>query len=207
MDLIIKGAIAGLTLSFLIGPVFFTLIQTGVEKGFRAGVALCSGIWMSDVLIILFAYMGLSYILLFTQWNGFRPWVGSLGGIILIIFGLSSLLTRTSSNQGEMPASRRSDYMTLSVKGFVINTFNPFTIIFWLGLMSTIIAESARTSLQASQFFGALLIVMISFDVLKVLLAKRIRGLLNPGNIQRFRQIAGICLVVFGIVLLCRTWL
>lgn len=207
MDLIIKGAIAGFTLSFLIGPVFFALIETGMEKGFRAGLAMCSGIWLSDFLIILIAFLGLSYVLALVEWDGFRPWLGSIGGIILIAFGLASWFSSPKSLQSsEKFQLKKFNFLNLSVKGFVINTLNPFTVIFWLGLMSTIVANNARTGSQAGMFFTALLSVVIIFDLLKVLLAKKISQYLRIEYIGTIKKFIGLTLLVFGFVLIWRVW-
>lgn len=207
MDLFLKGAIAGLTLSFLIGPVFFAIVQTGVEKGFRAGLALCGGIWLSDLIIILLAYLGLSYILLLVQWEGFAPWVGTVGGLILISFGMGALFNRqVVSEVDETIRISKKKYLGLSIKGFVFNTLNPFTIVFWLGLMSTVVAESAKSGAQATLFFASLLGVMITFDVLKVVLSKKIKFWLHPPNVIRLRKFIGIALLVFGFILLFRVW-
>jgi len=207
-DLIIKGAIAGLTLSFLIGPIFFAIIQTGVEKGTKAGLALCGGIWLSDLLIIFLSYLGLTYILLLVQWEGFSLWMGSVGGAILITFGVVSLFNASGKiAPTEKIKIKKTQYLQLALKGLALNTVNPFTMVFWLGLMSTIIAQSARAGSQATVFFTSLLLVMITFDVLKVLLSRKIRNWLSPQNVLYFRRGIGMLLILFGFVLFLRVWM
>lgn len=207
-DLLIKGGIAGLTLSLLIGPIFFAIIQTGVEKGTKAGLALCGGIWVSDLMIILLSYLGLSYILMLVQWDGFALWMGSIGGLILISFGVTALFNASKSVAATQNIKiKKTHYLQLAMKGLALNTVNPFTMIFWLGLMSTIIAQSARSVSQATVFFGALLTVMITFDVLKVLLSRQIRSWLNPQNVLYFRRAIGMILILFGFVLFLRVWI
>lgn len=207
IDFVIKGAIAGLTLSFLIGPVFFAIVQAGVERGFRAGLALCSGIWLSDISIIALAYLGLSYILMIVQWEGFALWLGTVGGLVLMGFGIGSYMSRLPLPDDSLHIRRRAPYLRLSARGFVVNVFNPFTIVFWLGLMSTIIAQSAKTGYQAVIFFITLLVVMMTFDILKIILSKTIRNWISPENVLRLRKGIGIGLFIFGVVLLVRVWL
>ena len=46
----------GFILSFMIGPVFFVLLETSALKGFRAAIAFDLGVVVADVLFILAAY-------------------------------------------------------------------------------------------------------------------------------------------------------
>ena len=43
MDAYFKGMIFGLILVISLGPIFFFLIQTSIEKGFLAGLAVACG--------------------------------------------------------------------------------------------------------------------------------------------------------------------
>ena len=193
----------GLALSLLIGPVFFALIQTGIEQGFRAGATYCSGVWTSDSLIILGMYSGVSYIISMTKRAGFELVTGLVGGGILIIFGLVSLLRR--SPDFTLPkAQKSSSYLTLFLKGFFINCFNPFTVIFWVGITTTVVAKSGANDNSALLFFGALMGALITTDLLKVSLARWLRSSLRPAYITWLRRISGIALLISGVVLIGR---
>jgi len=72
MHPLLNGLFFGLTLTILLGPIFFALIQTGVERGFRAGVVLGSGIWISDIIFIIAVYLGVSRIVAVTEIEGFE---------------------------------------------------------------------------------------------------------------------------------------
>ena len=52
----------GLVLATLAGPIFFTLVQTGIERGVVAGFAVGLGEWSSDLLYIAAAYFGLVWL-------------------------------------------------------------------------------------------------------------------------------------------------
>src|SRR5690606_30801586 len=52
MDEIITGISLGFFLSFMIGPVFFILIETSLTKGFRAALALDLGVIVADLSFI-----------------------------------------------------------------------------------------------------------------------------------------------------------
>ena len=75
----------GFFLAFMIGPVFFTLLQTSVVKGFGAAVAFDLGVVFSDLLYILLAYFS-SYQLLENLSN--QPGFYVFGGTLLGIYGV-----------------------------------------------------------------------------------------------------------------------
>jgi len=60
MNALIEGTILGLSLAFLFGfgPAFFALIQTGIHRGFWAGVLLAIGIIINDLVIVVLSLLG-----------------------------------------------------------------------------------------------------------------------------------------------------
>ncbi len=206
MKSLIEGIQTGLILCFLIGPIFFTLIQTGVERGFRAGTAVGLGIWISDTLFVLVFYSGVSYIGQLLAWRGFSFFVGILGSLILAAFGVWALLTKPAFQRpSDLHFKPSASYFSLGLKGFLINSINPFTVLFWFGLMSTTILKSNLNSYDVSLFFIGAIGTVVVTDILKILLAKRIRRWLQPQHILILRRISGVALIFFGIVLLIRT--
>ncbi|MBK7651998.1 MAG: LysE family transporter [Flammeovirgaceae bacterium] len=59
LEIIINGLKLGIVLIFLVGPVFFTIIQTSVERGFWSGVVVSLGVSVSDILYVTICYFGL----------------------------------------------------------------------------------------------------------------------------------------------------
>src|SRR3989337_1346383 len=92
MEIAIRGIISGIILACLIGPVFFTLLQTSIERGFSSGVFVAIGISLSDSFYILISYFGLTQ---FLEVTNFRHYMAYGGGVILLIFGLYYLLVKS----------------------------------------------------------------------------------------------------------------
>jgi threonine/homoserine/homoserine lactone efflux protein len=57
-EIIFNGLKLGIVLTFLVGPVFFTIIQTSVERGFWSGVVVSLGVSVSDILYVAICYFG-----------------------------------------------------------------------------------------------------------------------------------------------------
>lgn len=205
MQLIFKGIQAGLVLALLLGPIFFALIQTGVERGMRAGLILGLGVWVSDFMYIASVYAGLNYITQWTQSESFMLYLGIAGGIILISIGIGTLLSKPPDWGQKMIVSTQASYLSLWVKGFLVNTINPFTVFFWVSMMGATVGDKEYSRQEALFFFGAILFTIIVTDFAKVALAKYIRRWMTFNHILWFRRISGCAIIVFGVVLLIRS--
>ena len=62
-DGLIYAALYGFLLAFAIGPVFFTLMETSITKGFKAGLFFDLGAIFADIIFILIAYFSTSKLL------------------------------------------------------------------------------------------------------------------------------------------------
>lgn len=208
MSLLLDGIKVGFILCFLIGPIFFTLIQTGIEEGFRAGFVVGLGVWMSDFMYIVGAHWGLVHLSRWMEGSNTTLYLGIVGSFILIGFGISAIFT--AQKLKALPTyktQRSSSFFKLWLKGFLINAFNPFTILFWIGVISTVVVKDELAGNQALVFFGGLIGTVVLTDLLKVLLAKHIRRWLRPVHLIWFRRVSGVALIGFGVMLMVRVLL
>ena len=188
----------------MLGPIFVALTQTGIEKGARAGITVGIGVWSSDLLVILFSYLFISQVDALVQDEVFKYWMGLVGGFILITFGIVIFLKKTEAIK-EGGSYTAKNYFGFWMKGFLVNTVNPFTFIFWLGVISTKVIGINMNDTQAFVFISAIMLTIIITDTMKVLGAKAIRSRLESAHIQIISRVAGAALVVFGMVLLYQT--
>lgn len=205
MEFLWNGIKFGLALSILVGPLLFALIQTSIEEGFRAGAMVGLGIWMSDLMFVIATYTGISYIAKLTSWDGFEFTLGIFGGIILLVFGIGALVLKPPAMKAsQKKAVRHSSFVALWFRGWIINTFNPFTLFFWIGVSSMLFTQKELLPLEARLFYSGLLGVVILTDTAKIALAKAIRSWLKPEFILWSRRFAGMILLIFGIALILR---
>ena len=100
MHPLIQGAILGLTLSALLGPALFTLLQTSIHRGLKSGIFLAFGIFLSDVSVVYLAFLGA--LQLISQRSNYLI-AGILGGSILIGFGLYTFLHKIHIDDNKNP--------------------------------------------------------------------------------------------------------
>ncbi len=204
MDIVWEGFKYGLLLTVMVGPIFFAIIQTGVEEGFKAGATVGFGIWCSDLLYILFVYFSVAYAAELLQNRTFTLTTGLVGAAILVIIGIGVYKSKAPTFEYKEETQRRSSYFNLFTRGFLINTINPFTIFFWFSVMSTIIVNNTLSGYQAFLFFGTIMGTIILTDLVKAFLAKKISKKLTQKHIAMTRKITGILLVFFGLGILVK---
>ena len=207
MDLLVliwEGILYGLTLTILLGPIFVALTQTGIEKGIRAGLLVGLGIWTSDILIITFLIMIMGNLTPSYFEGDFKLYFGIGGGIILILFGIGTARKKSNFLDEKVSFSARSvgGYW---LKGFLVNTINPFTFIFWTTLITSYVIVKNLTLNESIIFFGSIIATIMITDSLKVVGAKAIRKKLSKEKVDLISKIAGIALIGFGIALAIRS--
>ncbi|MGC3944841.1 MAG: LysE family transporter [Chryseolinea sp.] len=198
MEIIVNGVISGIVLAFLIGPVFFTIIQTSIEKGFKSGVFVAIGVSLSDSVYILVSYLGLVQ---FTETGNFRHYMAYGGGIILLGFGLYYLLVKrrrlaTFQFQTKIEGG---PWLKLVGKGFLINALSPMVLFFWIATVSVATARLGYAHpVKATVFFVSIVATVFSTDVIKAKLADRLRTLITPRFIRIMNIVLGIVMIVFA---------
>tara|TARA_R110000782_G_scaffold35382_1_gene84643 strand:+ start:2361 stop:3041 length:681 start_codon:yes stop_codon:yes gene_type:complete len=195
----------GFFLSFMVGPVFFVLLQTSAIKGFRAAITFDLGVFLADILFILLAYFS-SFQLLENLSN--QPGLYVFGGVILLIYGL---VTFFKVDKKEIPDEskkiNKSDFFGLFIKGFLLNFINIGVLVFWLGI---IIIVGPSLDNQPSRFFTFFATVLLSYfvtDIFKILLAKQLKKKLTANRILLVKKVIGIILIICGVVLVIKGFL
>ncbi|WP_235297733.1 LysE family translocator [Portibacter marinus] len=201
MQYVLEGALFGLTLSILVGPIFIALTQSSIEKGYKAGLSVGAGIWISDLLFIVLTYEFVHRITHIVNGDYFQLSMGILGGIVLIGFGIYSLFSRLKELTTTEISGVKS-YAGFFVKGFLVNTINPFTFVFWISVITTYVLAREISGWESIFFLGSILLVIIITDSLKVLMAQVLRKKLRGIHLLWINRVAGAALAVFGVLLI-----
>ena len=195
----------GFLLSFMIGPVFFVLLETSALKGFRAALSFNLGVIVADILFITVAYFS-SYQLLENLSN--QPGLYVFGGVILLVYGLTTFFKQGtgSTYKGRIKVTR-GDYLGLVLKGFLLNFINIGVLVFWLGVIIIVGPSLDNESARIRVFFGTMLASYFITDVFKILLAKQLKRKLTNDRIRLIKKGIGIILVICGLVLIVKGFL
>lgn len=187
----------------MLGPIFIALTQTSLEKGARAGMLVGLGVWVSDLIIVFLAYTFINSISDTIESDAFKFYLGLSGGIVLFVFGLGAFF-KTVDLDVQAKKHSYKNLLGYWLKGFLVNTVNPFTFIFWLGVISTYVIGRNISVQNTWIFLSTIIITIIVTDMLKVLGAKALRNVLSKKHIYWFSKISGIGLMIFGVFLIIR---
>lgn len=195
--LIIKGILAGLGVSLLVGPLFFGLIQLSIERSFWAGILFASGIWISDLLYVRVVQLGLGYL---GDDPTFQLAFGIIGSVILFLFGVGIFFSPLKT--GKFSTVGMKDATSYFLKGAAINVFNPFVLLLWVSIMGSIQTQPLRSQWI---FVAAMLSVVALADIFKAAFAARIGANLQEAKLMSIKRVSGVLIGIFGILLLMRT--
>lgn len=201
MQAILEGIELGLLLSMMIGPVFFALLTTSIDQGFKQAAILAFGVLMSDLVYVIFTYFGVHFL---SQFHLIEKSLGYLGGMILIGFGLSYFRRKEAKVQEKdtNPISSGKSFL----KGFGINGINPFVFLFWISIASMVTIKESWEASQISLFYGALLLTVFGIDLSKGFLAGQLAHLVTP-RVRRFLNVGvGLLICYFGVKMLWTTF-
>lgn len=201
---IITAIYLGALLSFLIGPVFFVLLETSATKGFRAAFMFNVGVITADILFILVAYFS-SYRLIESVKD--QPALFIFGGLVMFMYGVVSYVKlRTNKIENVVIDLAKKNYLALMGKGFFLNFINIGVLGFWLMILIVIGPTMDMDSSRIFVFFAVILATYLTVDIGKILLAKRLKNKLTIANITKVKKITSIILMIFGIAIMLQGW-
>ena len=205
MHPLFEGMILGMTLAVMLGPAMFTLIQTSIHRGMYRGILLAAGIFLSDLALVFLCFMGAVQV--FGNDRNYLMF-GIIGGIILVVFGIVTFLRKISvTEDNTLVEVKMPGPLTYIFKGFFLNFANPFVWIFWVSVMVTVSTSHSGDQKATIAFFVGALFTIFFTDIVKVIVASRLKRYLQPKVLIRVNHAVGILLVVFGIYLVVRTFI
>ena len=195
------GITLGLLLSIAVGPVLFSVLKQSINNGIKGGLCFVIGVSLSDVALVVTSNF---FTELVTTLNAKPAAISIIGSTFLISVGLYYLFFKKVklTEQGtQLLKFRKRDYLRILLSGFFMNTLNPAIILFWLTTSTAFIDHHLN---QRLLIFSIALAFVLAGDILKVILAGKLRTRLTVKNIALLNKINGIILIGFGVALIIR---
>lgn len=202
-EAIISGLLLGLFIAISVGPTLFAVIRFSMHHSYKAGLAFILGVSFCDILYVTLANIASSWL---TFLEAHEKLLAYGGSALFIGIGLFALLKKYKPQRPKRSKDikiSRGVYLKLWGSGFLMNALNPAAVILWIGAA---IKVADYSILERVLFFGICLGVVLSGDISKVFLADKIRVWLTLRKIMYLNRISAACILLFGIILLAKTY-
>lgn len=216
LHIVIESFLAGLALSMLLGPAFFMILQTSLERGFRCAVRFALGVFLSDAFLVTLCILGASQ--LFNNPSVSKV-IGVVGGGLLVLIGFYAFRRKEvfrgvfsdKARQADQVTQKWPSYWQDLGKGFVMNLANPSVWLFWFVLVGSILAQYTDAAghvvrYRVFLFFAVMLGTVFSIDCLKSFVAARLKKIINEKVVSVINKVVGVVLMLFGIYLILNTF-
>ncbi|MES2455565.1 MAG: LysE family transporter [Bacteroidota bacterium] len=194
-EAILQGIGAGILFSFLTGPVFFSMIKTSIEKGFKAGFSLAVGVVFSDIIFISLTIFSSQFVDYKAEYN---QYIGIIGGFFLLGIGTYYLFNKVkvSYDIAETVKIKKRGYV---LKGFLMCLLSPSTLMFWVMVGGIISVQLHYDMAEKILFFLVAMTTQLSVDCFKTYYAAKLRYRIKEKSIQNLNRIAGGVILIFAI--------
>jgi threonine/homoserine/homoserine lactone efflux protein len=196
---ITKGLIFGFSSAVLIGPVNFLAIRRGIIGGFQQTFMVGAGAALVDASFAYIVFVGIS-----------KEGIVGVGKIIIwgisalfLIFLAYSILTEIRENPEAMEnitVRKQVQWLDNSfVMGLLLVATNPFSLIWWVGLLSTVQLSGNidYTGGAATSFFSAVLVSELIWYSCLGLGVHKTRNLFNRRALTVISWICGLGMLVY----------
>ncbi|OMF33676.1 LysE family transporter [Paenibacillus sp. FSL H8-0259] len=196
MNVFIGYIFLGLSLSAPLGPINAAQLDKGLRGGFMPAWAVGLGAVSADIIYMLLVYFGLIHLL---DDPFVKVFLWLFGFFVLVYTGVDSI-----KNTGDISvAGLRGSDASLSrsyVSGFLMSLFNPLSILFWLGIYGSILAEAASNypMQQLLIYSGAIVLGILLWDVTMAAASSLFRKFLTVRVLQVISVLSGLSLIGFG---------
>lgn len=194
----------GLFLAILVGPLLMALLETSIKSGKQKALSVGAGIWISDILIVL-ALLNIGHKDMIQLSNATLRILALLAAFVFLSVGVLYIFKgkkNTTANKFNTP----DKHLWHVIKGFLINTINPFTFVFWASLATSHIILQNHSSAENYVFFGTLLFMIVLTDTIKVFLAHKISPLLQSRYIDFLKIFSGLVFLFTGAYIFYKFW-
>ncbi|MED3553410.1 LysE family transporter [Cytobacillus praedii] len=195
MSIFIGYIFLGLSLAAPIGPVNAAQLDKGIKSGFFHAWLVGLGAMIADIIYMLAVFLGIVH---FLEFPFMKAFLWSFGFFVLVYTGIESLISagKISSNTRNAEESVIRSFFS----GFFMSVSNPLTILFWLGIYGSVLAETAAKydHTEIAIYSLAIIIGLLLWDIMMAGVASSFRRFLSMKVLTAISILSGLSLIGFG---------
>ena len=195
-------AIALFVLAATPGPGVFATISRSLASGFIPSLSVIAGIVTGDIIFLLFAIMGMSFIA--QAMGNFFIVVKIIGAAYLIFLGIKIWKSKPVPVQ-QVKRGTKNKYGNY-LSGLVITLSNPKVILFYCGFLPSFLELSHLGSIDICIVAFTISIVLSSVLTFYAYLANRARMFFSsPHSVKQLNRTAGIVMIATGVAIAAKS--
>ena len=199
VETFIQGFGIGLGLTIMVGPITLTIIDASLSDGWKAGIITAMAMWLSDLIFITGSYYGGKELVERITMDKMDVWLSFGAGAILLTIGIVLWSLRNKKIDLTKDAPSIGHGIGHAFRGFLVNSFSPFTLLFWPTIIITMVFAEDMPKSESTLFFTAIMLAIISGDILKATFAGWIRQRISPQYMRYTRTLIAFFFAAGGI--------
>lgn len=196
MSTILSYFILGLSLAAPIGPINAAQLDKGIKQGFLHAWIIGIGAILADAILMALIYFGVVH---FLTTPFMKTFLWLFGCFVLVYSGVESLMGAGKLKEEQ---NRSADTLVKSFfSGFFMSISSPLSILFWLGIYGSVLAETIAAYDREHVLFytGIMFTGLLVWDVTMAGLASTFRRFLTSRALAFISVISGLSLIGFGV--------
>lgn len=196
MGVFLSYVFLGLSLAAPIGPINAAQMNQGIKNGFLHSWVIGLGSIVAELFFIVAVFFGVVH---FLEIEFIKTFLWLFGAFVLIYTGIESMM---SSQDIQVNNSRNKESLSKTfTSGFLISISNPLSILFWLGIYGSVLANTINQYDQVHLvIYGiAVLIGLMLWDITMACISSSFRKVLNQKTLKGISVVTGLTLIGFAI--------
>jgi threonine/homoserine/homoserine lactone efflux protein len=188
---VLLGLGLGLGAALSPGPLLALVVTTTLARGFLAGARIACAPLVTDAVII-----AASLAVVHSLPARATGVLGVAGGLFVVYLGVESLRERPALLEAEPSTSGELG------RGALVNLLSPHPWLFWITVGAPVLLSAwAEGPLPAIGFVVAFFLLLVGTKVVIAAVVAGGRARLSPTALHRAHRIAGLLLLITGVVL------
>ena len=181
------------------GPVWVALTARALSGGFHAAWPLAFGVVVGDAIWPLLAILGVSWFV--TAFAGAMAVLKGIAAIVFLAMGILILRHRDRTIATDSRLTRPGMWAGF-IAGVAVILGNPKAILFYMGVLPGFFDLTRVTGPDIAAIVAASIIVPLIGNLVFALFIDRARRLLtSPDALRRTNTVAGVLLILVGVVI------
>ncbi|WP_123039641.1 LysE family transporter [Cohnella candidum] len=195
MGVFLSYIILGLSISAPLGPINAAQIDKGIKNGFLHAWLIGLGAMIADISYMVLVFLGVVHLV---NQPFVKTFLWLFGAFVLTYTGVESLLKakEVQINEERSIASFGKTLLT----GFLMSASSPLSILFWLGIFGSVLAQTAAVAdhSQLIYYSSGIIAGIMIWDFTMAGIAGIFRKYVNRGFLTGISVVSGFSLIGFG---------